>query len=101
VAKHEKANESLDLKSRLALARNPPSWYGLSAFVKVVPPSPAASTLTILAGPGDFALRISRREFCQKQQTDHRQTNADGGGLGLLESRGKSHWTKPLLKRKF
>ena len=47
----------------LILARKAPSWYGLSALVKVVPPSPAASTLTMLAGPGDFALRISRREL--------------------------------------
>jgi hypothetical protein len=50
------------------LARNTSSWYGPSAPVKVVPPSPAASTLTVLAGPGDFALRISRREYCQEQK---------------------------------
>lgn len=50
------------------LARNSSSWYGPSAPVKVVPPSPAASTLTVLAGPGDFALRISRREYCQEQK---------------------------------
>jgi hypothetical protein len=63
-AKHEKANEGPDLRSGLPMARNASSWYGPSAPVKVVPPSPAASTLTVLAGPGDFALRISRWEFC-------------------------------------
>jgi hypothetical protein len=34
LAKHEKANENPDLRSGLALARNPPSWYGPSALVK-------------------------------------------------------------------
>src|SRR5580658_9802313 len=52
----------------VALARNASSLYGPSAPIKVVPPSPAASTLTVLAGPGDFALRISRREYCQEQK---------------------------------
>ena len=64
----------------LVLARNPPSLYGPSALVKVVPPSPAASTLTMLAGPWDFALRISRREYCH-EQANHSRTNADGNGL--------------------
>ena len=40
----------------LILARNGASWYGPSALVKVVPPSPAASTLTMLAGPGSLPL---------------------------------------------
>jgi hypothetical protein len=40
----------------LILARNGASLYGPSALIKVVPPSPAASTLTILAGPGNLRL---------------------------------------------
>jgi hypothetical protein len=67
-ADHEKPNEGPDLRSGLALARNSPSWYGPSAPVKVVPPSPAASTLTVLAWPRDFAVRISRRECCQETE---------------------------------
>ena len=63
------------------LARNAPSLYGPSATVKVVPPSPGASTLTVLAGPGDFALRISRRELCQEQESNRRWMNGDGGPL--------------------
>jgi hypothetical protein len=77
------AGEKTSWKLGLVLARNASSLYGPSAPVKVVPPSPAASTLTVLAGPGDFALRISRREFCQEQETDRRRTNADGNGLTI------------------
>ena len=71
----------------LILARNGASWYGPSALVKVVPPSPAASTLTMLAGPGDFAFRISRRGYCQERVNHRRRSNDDGNGLRLSANR--------------
>ena len=53
----------------------------------------------MLAEPGNFALRISRREFCQEQQTDRWKTSADGDGCVRLETGGKSRWTKRLHRR--
>jgi hypothetical protein len=56
--------------------------YGPSAPVNVLLALfPLRSTLTVLTEPGNFALRISRREFCQEQQTDRRQTNAGSDAL--------------------
>jgi hypothetical protein len=39
--------------------------------------------LTVLDRLGDFASRISRREFCQEQAASRRRTNADGDGLTI------------------
>jgi hypothetical protein len=44
---------------------------------------PLRSTLTVLDRLGDFASRISRREYCQEQERDRRRTNADGNGLTI------------------
>jgi len=53
----------LDLQRRIQslfrLREVPPPFYRFVALVKVVPPSPAASTLTMLS-PQKAALRISR-----------------------------------------
>ena len=63
--------------------------YSPSVPVKVVPPSPAASTLTVLAGPGDFALKISRWEYCQEQERGHSRTNAGGKGFTIPRNEHK------------
>jgi hypothetical protein len=39
--------------------------------------------LTVLDRLGDFALRVSRREFCQEQENNRNQTKADGNGLTI------------------
>jgi len=41
---------------------------------------PLRSTLTVLDRLGDFAFRISRREYCQEQERDRSRTNADADG---------------------
>jgi hypothetical protein len=93
------SNESL-MRADFGAKRSVHCTARLRLSMYCSPCFPLCSTLTVLDRLGDFALRISRREFCQEQQTDRRQMNADGDGLGRLESGGKSHWTKPLLRSK-
>jgi hypothetical protein len=64
----------------LILARNASSIVQPVCACQCIarPCFPLRSTLTVLAGPGDFALRISRREFCQEQQPSRSRTNGDG-----------------------
>jgi hypothetical protein len=54
--------------------------YGPSAPVNVLLAlSPLRSTLTVLVGPGDFALRISRREYCLEPGSRSRTDDPSDG----------------------
>ena len=64
----------------LVLARNAPSIVQpVCACQCIARPVPSAlHILTVLDRLGDFASRISRREFCQEQQPSRSRTNGDG-----------------------
>ena len=67
----------------LILARNAPSIVQpVCACQCIARPVPSAlHILTVLDRLGDFASRISRREFCQEQESSRRRSSGDGDGL--------------------